>query len=328
MALDFNSIKFILWSKNLGVSFDRTLTLGRQGIGMSCSRSKARRALQQFKIPATEEEVNQGFERKAFTVTYADEFLKFLGAKELVTVDHSDFEDATLIHDLNQVFPEHLRESFDLVIDGGTLEHIFNYPQALSNCLDLLQVGGHIITITPASGQMGHGFYQFSPELFFRVFSEERGFAVRKIIGFDVSKIDSPFYEIHDPATTEQRTSPVGKKPIQLAVLAQKIAKVATILPPPQQSDYVAIWGKHESQKSDSATGPAMPQTPLQRLRVSLNPYWPSWLRDLRNTCGYRYRWAKSKLSYSMMNQRHFRRLSDHDIFNERSASPKPHLEK
>lgn len=320
MALDFNSIKFILWSKNLGVSFDRTLTLGRQGIGMSCSRSKARRALQQFKIPATEEEVNQGFERKAFTAPYADDFLKFLGAKELVTVDRSDFEDATLIHDLNQAFPDHLRQSFDLVIDGGTLEHIFNYPQALSNCLDLLKVGGHIITITPASGQMGHGFYQFSPELFFRVFSEERGFVLKKIIGFDVSKIDSPFYEIQDPATTEQRTTPVGKKPIQLAVLAQKVAKVPAVLAPPQQSDYVALWGKHENQNSESGPGQTKPQSLFQRMRVSINPYWPSWLRDLRNTCGYRLRWTMSKLSYSLMNQRHFRRLSNDEIFNERSG--------
>lgn len=323
MALDFNSIKFILWSKNLGVSFDRTLTLGRQGIGMSCSRSKARRALQQFKIPATEEEVNQAFERKAFTAPYADEFLKLMGAKELVTVDRSDFEDATLIHDLNQAFPDHLRESFDLVIDGGTLEHIFNYPQALSNCLDLLKVGGHIITVTPASGQMGHGFYQFSPELFFRVFSEERGFILRKIIGFDVSKIDSPFYEIQDPATTEQRTSPVGKKPIQLAVLAQKIAKTPVVIEPPQQSDYVALWEKYEIRKSDHGTGPADTPSLFKRLRVSINPYWPSWLRDLRNTCGYRIRWIMSKLSYTLMNQRHFRRLPPDEIFNERSAPVK-----
>ena len=318
MALDFNCVKFLLWSKNLGVAFDRTLTLGHQGIGLSCSRGKARRALQQFNLPATEPEIDLSFQRKAFTELFADDFLKLLGAKEVVSVDRSDFEGATLLHDLNQPFPEQLRETFDLVIDGGTLEHIYNYPEALSNCLDLLRVGGHFVTITPASGQMGHGFYQFSPELFFRVFSAERGFILRKIIGYDISKVDSPFYEIKDPATSMQRTASVGNKPIQLAVLAQKITTSSGILEPPQQSDYVAIWENHEKKQNPESQANSEPDSLLTRLRIAVNPYWPSWLRNARDTFAYRIRWGLSKLKSTMMSQKHFQRLSNEDIFNER----------
>jgi hypothetical protein len=35
--------------------------------------------------------------------------------------------------------------------------------------------------VTPANNQMGHGFYQFSPELFFRVFSQENGYLLRAL---------------------------------------------------------------------------------------------------------------------------------------------------
>ena len=71
----------------------------------------------------------------------------------------------------------HLKNKYTLVIDGGCLEHIFNFPVAIKNCMEMLQEGGHFIGITPANNLMGHGFYQFSPELYFRIFSKENGFA-------------------------------------------------------------------------------------------------------------------------------------------------------
>ena len=179
MGLDFNGIRFLLWAKNLGTSFDRTVTLGHQGL--SCSRGRLGRALKNFSIPATEADVDHCYDREPFTALYADQFLRLLGAKEVISVDRSGFEGATLLHDLNEPFPEKLKGTFDLVIDGGTLEHIFDYPKALSHCLALLRVGGHFITITPTNGQMGHGFYQFSPELFFRYLTQREVSACAKL---------------------------------------------------------------------------------------------------------------------------------------------------
>jgi len=99
---------------------------------------------------------------------------------------------------LNSVFFE--RSRFTLVLDGGTLEHVFDYPAALRQCLELVALSGHFITIAPAQNQMGHGFYQISPELFFRVLSGENGFTLRKMVLFDTSRIDAPFFEVRDPA--------------------------------------------------------------------------------------------------------------------------------
>src|SRR5271156_3329897 len=129
MGVDFNGIKFLLWSKNLGVSYERTLTLGHQGL--NCSRGRLGRAFRNFGIPATPENIIRCLKREPFKGLYADEFLKAIGAKESVSVDRSDFEGATLLHDLNHPFPVHLLGSFDVVFDGGTLEHIFNYSEAL-----------------------------------------------------------------------------------------------------------------------------------------------------------------------------------------------------
>jgi hypothetical protein len=156
MGLELNSINFLLWAKNLGVSFQRTLTLGRQNF--YCSPVKFKRALQDFGIPATPEQIDRCFQHDLFTPLYADEFLRLLGAQETASVDRSDFEGATLLHDLNDRFADQMRGHFDLVLDGGTLEHIFNYPAALRHCMEVVRIGGHFIAITPAAGLMGHGF--------------------------------------------------------------------------------------------------------------------------------------------------------------------------
>jgi SAM-dependent methyltransferase len=312
MGLDFNSVKFLLWAKNLGVSFERTLTLGRQGF--YCPPAKFKRALKDFGMTATPDEINRCFRHAPMTALYADEFFHFLGAKEAAAVDRSDFEGATLLHDLNDRFPEKARGQFDLVVDGGTLEHIFNYPAALRNCLELLRVGGHFVTIAPASGQMGHGFYQFSPELFFRVFSAENGFAIRKIVLFDASKAEPAFFEVNDPAVTCQRSELFSSRPMLMILLAQKIADVPVFATPPQQSDYVAVWEKNQE---INAVEKASRHSRARQLRIKLNPYWPWWLRRWRDILIYRWRHGPP----SLKNRRHFRRLKWREIYGERFSS-------
>jgi SAM-dependent methyltransferase len=313
VGLDYNSVKFVLWAKNLGVSFDRTLTLGRLGLG--CTRHYLTRAFRNFGFSATREQVDVCMAQAAFESRYVDQFLRFLGAQDPVSVDRSNFEGATLLHDLNEPFPTPLLGTFDLVLDGGTLEHIFNYPQALGNSADLVRVGGHFITITPATGQMGHGFYQFSPELFFRFFSPERGFRVRKMILFDTSKTDSAFYEVVDPALKAERTIS-AERPTQLAVLAQRIAPSPSRVDPPQQSDYVAVWEKHAKKAADAA--PAGPSGSLARWRRKLNPYWPGWLRDLRDE--FRSRWYWHRTLSAQKGLRYFEPLRNEDMYRERQS--------
>lgn len=310
MALDFNSVKFLFWSRNLGVSFNRTLTLGR--LGLPCPPRKARQAARDFGLAAAPEAFDRCFRRTFGKEHFADEFFRLLGTRDLVTVDRSDFEGATLLHDLNEPFPEKLHGSFDLVLDGGTLEHIFDYPSALRHCLELVSVGGHFITITPANNWMGHGFYQFSPELFFRIFTAENGFVMRKMVIFECRKTDAPFYEVKDPAVIGTRVQLNSAKPVMLAVLARKTAGVPLFVRPPQQSDYAAEWQAHEQAAPKIKPGGS---GHFHRLRVAVNPYWPFWLR----------RWKFQLMNLraygrpALKNTRQFRRLSWNEIIGKRS---------
>jgi SAM-dependent methyltransferase len=314
MGVELNTAKALLWAKNLGVSFARTLTLGHQSL--YCSPARLRRAFQGFGIPATPEQIDRCFQHETFTALYADEFFRLLGAEEMTSVDRSDFEQATLLHDLNEPFPERFRGHFDLVVDGGTLEHIFNYPAALRHCLEVVRVGGHFMTVTPASNQMGHGFYQFSPELFFRVFSAENGFALRKIVLFDASGDEPPFYEVKDPAVTRQRTELRSARPLQLIVLAQKIADVPIFASLPQQSDYAAVWASSRERNATDNSGASSGW--WRKLRMKVNPYWPWWLRRWRDI--WRERWRNGPPDLN--NRRHFRKLSWAEIFRERNVPP------
>jgi hypothetical protein len=70
---------------------------------------------------------------------------------------------------------------FSVVYDGGTIEHVFNAVQAFKNGMEMVRVGGHFIQVNPANNFMGHGFWQFSPELIYRVFSAENGFNIRGV---------------------------------------------------------------------------------------------------------------------------------------------------
>jgi len=61
---------------------------------------------------------------------YAEPFLKSLGAREVDSIDASDYESATIIHDMNLPVADQHKTAFDVVLDGGSLEHIFNFPIA------------------------------------------------------------------------------------------------------------------------------------------------------------------------------------------------------
>ncbi len=90
-----------------------------------------------------------------------------LGFETVHSFDYSDFEGADFVVDLNQHgMPSESIGAYDVVLDSGTLEHIFHLPNALANVVDLVKVGGRIVLLSPSSNHIDHGFYMFSPTLF------------------------------------------------------------------------------------------------------------------------------------------------------------------
>ena len=63
---------------------------------------------------------------------YSDFVFYALGAREVISLDFSEYENAQLIHDLNIPVPADLENSFDIIFDSGSMEHVFNPQIAIS----------------------------------------------------------------------------------------------------------------------------------------------------------------------------------------------------
>jgi SAM-dependent methyltransferase len=237
MGIDIDVAKFLLSARERKVDFQKTLMLGNQKF--------------QF-FESDYETLAKVFELNDFAkIKDSAEFFRFLGAQEISAMDISDYEGAAILHDLNQPIGTELKEKFTLVLDGGTLEHIFNFPTALANAMKMVAVGGHLVIITGGNNFLGHGFYQFSPELFYRALNDENGFAVKRIIAAEVR---GKWFEVADPQTVKGRVELINDKQTYLMVLAQKIESKSLFTNAPQQSDYVEMWqGDSAMQSTDSA---------------------------------------------------------------------------
>jgi hypothetical protein len=167
--------------------------------------------------------------------------LAVLGAHQIDSMDYSDYEQATIVHDINKPIADDLKEKFTCVYDGGTLEHVFDFPTAIRNAMEMVAVGGHYMGISPANNQSGHGFYQFSPDLYWRVFSEANGFEVEEISVCE-SRRSSPVYRIEDPMKLGRRVMFTNSRPTYVLVRARRLRSVPIFETTPQQTYYEDKW--------------------------------------------------------------------------------------
>ena len=240
MGVDAKGVQFLLAARRLGVSFTRTATIGRQRLFVTSSW--LRRCLSTFGIGLGPGEVRQLFTTAS---GYAEPFLRVLGAEGVVSLDASDYEGATRVVDLNGPLPPDLEGAFSAVIDAGTLEHVFDFPAAVSNCMRMVAPGGHLLSVTVANNMAGHGFYQFSPELLYRVFTKANGYRVERMLITEASS--TRWYEVADPAAVGDRVQMRTFRPVYLCVAARRMEVRPVLTTPPQQSDYESAWNTDTS---------------------------------------------------------------------------------
>ena len=113
MGLDRNAVRFLMNAKEKGVKFDSALTLGRQWL-----------ILTDAEVDELLPRLTPDYKSLKTADGFADAFLKALGVKDLKVMDVSDYEKADVLHDMNNAIPDNLRLQFDVVIDGGTTEHV------------------------------------------------------------------------------------------------------------------------------------------------------------------------------------------------------------
>lgn len=93
-------------------------------------------------------------------------FFHLVGFDKVYSADSSNYENPDFIFDLNYPVPEEFHDRFDVIYDGGTMEHCFNTFQVLKNIYSMLKVGGKVIHSSPSTNHVDHGFFMFSPTLF------------------------------------------------------------------------------------------------------------------------------------------------------------------
>lgn len=239
MGIIFSNAALLAKARQNHVRFDRILTIGR--LNSYLSSTQIRRLAAHYDL-AIDEHALAG-ER------YVDKlFCQLLGAKQVNSLDCSSHEGCDLIHDMNQPVGPDLHDQFDVVIDGGTLEHVFNFPVGIANCMSMVKAGGSLFVFTMANNHTGHGFYQFSPELFFRIFQPENGFQIRDVIlelhrypGAELSRT-TRCYSVVDPAAIRSRVGLVTRCPVMMMVHAVKTESKPVFDRFPIQSDYAALY--------------------------------------------------------------------------------------
>jgi hypothetical protein len=238
VGINADGLEFLVWAKREGVRFESTMTLGRQQF-FWFTPEKMRRVLRKHGLHVSESETRADMTGGD---GFAEPLFARLGAEETRSIDASPFEGATDVHDLNEPIPDSLKQNFSAVIDSGTLEHVFNLPQAIANAMEMVELGGHLLFMSPTNNEGGHGFYQFAPELFFRVLSPENGFTVERVLLREY--LGRHWYEVVDPAELGHRSQFRSRGIAYLYVRARREEIVAPFESWPQQSDFVAEWGR------------------------------------------------------------------------------------
>lgn len=175
------------------------LELGRQGIAFDYETLQKIAQQNTYKLKEVSDITlshMQVFSKK----NYIDDkcFFSALGFSKVLSMDFSDYESANILFDLNaSETPAELMNSFDVIVDGGTTEHVFHLPNAMKNITNMVKVGGRIIHMVPSNNYVDHGFFQFSPTFFLDYYSVNK-FEINTIELFRQSKFDEASWNIYN----------------------------------------------------------------------------------------------------------------------------------
>ncbi|MDT8327992.1 MAG: methyltransferase domain-containing protein [Roseovarius sp.] len=222
----------------------RTLMLGRQGFKIQGKYRKLYdKTLKRHGVAGTRFDFLQ-------EDGYCETLMRKLGFGEIEAMDFSAYEGADVIHDLNKKPAKKLENKFDLIFDGGTIEHVFNVPMALEGVLRMLKPGGRFVSANGLNGWHGHGMYQFNPELVWTFWRRACNCKVMDCRAIPIEP-DAGYKHIEfaDPAEVGHRLRLKNKIGPGRTYLYYEVEKTDQSHLPDfaLQSDYEASWQGHDN---------------------------------------------------------------------------------
>jgi hypothetical protein len=131
-----------------------------------------------------------------------------LPPERIKALDVSPYEGAEVIHDLNQPLPPRLRGTADFLIDGSTLDNVFDPAQALRNFDALLRPGGRMLLMN-AWNQRDSAYTLCSAAWFFDFFVAN-GYADCKVYLCALADQGGNIYWLDPRYMHERMTTPVA----------------------------------------------------------------------------------------------------------------------
>ncbi len=108
---------------------------------------------------------------------------------DMTVLDINEVRRGETLCDLNEPIAQDLHGQFDIVLDGGTMEHCFNVGQVIKNFLALAKVDGYVIHQNPLM-VMNHGFYNFNPTFYYDFYKDNGHDLVSPIYGSTAQGLD------------------------------------------------------------------------------------------------------------------------------------------
>ncbi len=191
MALVLSHFRFLLTQSDffpVAVNGGKVLCLGVQDV--HATHDQLAREMQAIKAPVHDIPVNERRYTESQVVprekrqAHISDVFRMLGYAQVDTLDFSEAESPDIIHNLNEPISAELREQYDLVFDIGTVEHVCDIFQALSNCMALVKPGGVVLHIVPLHGWHNQTYFNFQPMFLQEVYAANGFEPTRTYINF------------------------------------------------------------------------------------------------------------------------------------------------
>lgn len=274
MAIPRALIKLLMREGKREKFFGKILTIGKQHVYASESdlHKWAKELEFELKTGITVSHKEDFAEIKSIT---DDSLFLSLGFDNINSMDYSTYEKCTIVHDLNEDVPETLHNNYDLIFDSGSSEHIFNIPKVFENYCKMLKTGGRIIIFSPSSNHVDHGFYMFSPTLFYDYYTANKWDIVDSLfIRYFRNHVKKLWHIYKYTAGCLERHSFGGlNKGLYGNFFILRKTSTSTFNAPIQQGYYLKTWNKMRVEASKSWRKNILRKIPISLKKVLVPAY-------------------------------------------------------